>query len=99
MSDQSSLCTRCKADNLRDGYFCLPCQVEMARIEEAEADLKKRIIHEDEYMPRTNAERVATVGRLVNLAPDDDGEAVVSMTGFQIYATRERIEGSSPATW
>ena len=44
-------------------------------------------------------EKYATVSRLVNLAPDDDGEAVVSMTGFQIYAARERIEGSSPATW
>lgn len=70
MSDQSNLCTRCKADNAnRDSYFCADC------------------------------ERYATVNRLCNLAADDDGEVFKPMTGFQIYATRERIESSGEATW
>lgn len=69
MSDQSNLCTRCGADNLRDGYFCADC------------------------------ERYATVNRLCNLAPDDDGEAFIPATAEELSAAVARIEGSGETTW
>jgi hypothetical protein len=88
----TSFCPNCGGDFLNDGPVCEICK----------AKPRSLLIIDDPWVEESDEEkahRIATLNRLVNLAPDDDGEAVVSMTGFQIYAARERIEGSSPATW
>ena len=91
MSDQSNLCTRCGADNLRDGYFCRACDAEKA---EAEADVVNF------RMSRTaTQQRAITINRLCNLAADDYGERFIPATDEGLAAAVARIEGSGEATW
>ncbi len=44
-------------------------------------------------------QRLATIGRLVNHAPDDDGEVFVPATAEELSTAVARIEGSGEMTW
>lgn len=97
MSDQSNLCTRCGADNLRDGYFCVNCKADMEPVKKL-ADLGALL---GIYDTSTLADVGVFLGstRLPLPQGDDDGERFIPATADELAAAVERIEGSGEITW